>query len=194
MKRISWIPTALSLIVLTASCNNSADGDAAKAADSANEAKTDTTSQAATPTILVDEKTSAFMVKIADAGLTEVQLGQMAQEKAKNKSVKDFGAMMVKDHSAANDELKGIATRKNVTLPAVPGEAHQKEITDLTQSTKFDKEYIDAMVKGHKDVVDELEKASKDVTDGDVKVFIDKTLPVVRAHLDEVKKIQKTLK
>ena len=65
----------------------------------------------------MDQSTSEFMIKVADVGMTEVKLGQMAQDKAISQRVKDFGAMMVKDHTAAGDELKTMARQKNVTLP-----------------------------------------------------------------------------
>jgi len=199
MKRMTWVPLAISLVAMMTACNNSAGGDAAKAADSVNDVKADSANAGtANPsqTMAVDEKTSDHMVKLADAGLAEVTLGQMAQEKGANQGVKDFGAMMVKDHSAANDELKAIAAKKNVTLPAAPGDDHQKLIQDLTKKsgTEFDKDYIDEMIKGHEKVVDELEKTSKDATDTDVKAFADKMLPTVRSHLDHAKKIKKTLK
>jgi putative membrane protein len=198
MKRMTWIPLTLSLVAVISGCNNSASGDAAKEADSANEAKADSSTVSSNPsqTMSVDEKTSAHMVKLGDAGLAEVALGQLAQEKGAAQSVKDFGSMMVKDHSAVNDELKGIAARKNVTLPAAPGEDHQKQMQDLAKKSgaAFDKDYIDAMVKGHEKVADELEQTSKDATDAEVKAFADKILPAVRAHLEEAKKIKKALK
>jgi len=32
--------------------------------------------------------------------------------------VKDFGAQMVKEHSATNEKLKALAQSKNITMPA----------------------------------------------------------------------------
>ena len=101
-------------------CNNGSN-DSVQKADSANESKsdtstsmntTDTTSKMSTVTMSVDQPTSEFMTKVADVGMTEVKLGQMAQDKAISQRVKDFGAMMVKDHTAAGDELKTWQTKK----------------------------------------------------------------------------------
>jgi len=47
--------------------------------------------------LAVDESTAKFLVNVADVSMTEVQLGQIAAEKASNQRVKDFGSMMVKD-------------------------------------------------------------------------------------------------
>jgi putative membrane protein len=186
-------------------CNNSSK-DSAEKADSANASKMDTTTSNSntsmdttnkmTGTMPVDKSTSEFMVKVADVGMTEVKLGQMAQDKGMNERVKDFGAMMVKDHSAAGDELKNLAGQKNVTLPATVGDDHQKKIDDLNKKSgkEFDRAYIKAMVEGHQSAVNDFEKASKNTKDADVKAWIDKILPTLKMHLDSAKAIQKGVK
>jgi putative membrane protein len=55
---------------------------------------------------MADEATSSFLVKAANGGMTEVQLGQMAQEKGLDQKGKDFGAIMMHDRSAVNDQVK----------------------------------------------------------------------------------------
>ena len=185
-------------------CNNSSK-DSTEKADSANTSKMDTTTSTTSTdtttnkmggTMSVDKSTSEFMVKVADVGMTEVKLGQMAQDKGMSQRVKDFGAMMVKDHSAAGDELKNLAGQKNVTLPATVGDDHQKKIDDLNKKTgkDFDKAYIKAMVDGHESAVNDFEKASKNTKDADIKAWVDKTLPTLKMHLDSAKAIQKGMK
>jgi len=186
-------------------CNNSSN-DSVQKADSANESKsdtstsmntTDTTNKMSTGTTMsVDQSTSEFMTKVSDVGMMEVKLGQMAQDKATSQRVKDFGAMMVKDHTAAGDELKNMARQKNVTLPETMSNDHQKKTDDLNKKTgkDFDKAYIKAMVDGHQSAVSDFEKASKNTKDADVKAWVDKTLPTLRMHLDSAKAIQKSLK
>ena len=200
MKKRSFILLAVPLVFIA--CNN-AGKDSVESADSANEAKMDTTSTSmdttsnkTTTTIAVDEATSGFMVKVADVGMTEVKLGQMAQDKGTNQRVKDFGAMMVKDHTAAGDELKSLASRKNVTLPSSVGDDHQKKIDDLSKKTgkDFDKAYMNAMVDGHQSAVNYFEKASKNTKDADTKAWVDKTLPTLKMHLDSARAIKKVLK
>ena len=137
MKKISFVLMALPFVF---ACNNGSK-DSVEKADSANEAKIDTTLANDTTTsaktmIGVDATTSDFMVKVADVGMTEVKLGGIAQDKASSKRVKDFGEMMTKDHSKAGEELKSLAGRKKVTLPETIGEDHQKKIDDLTDALK----------------------------------------------------------
>ena len=202
MKKRAIIFLALPLFF---ACNNGSN-DSVQKADSANESKsdtatsmntaTDTTNKMSTGTMSVDKSTSEFMTKVADVGMTEVKLGQMAQDKGMSQRVKDFGAMMVKDHTAAGDELKSMARQKNVTLPETMSNDHQKKTDDLNKKTgkDFDKAYMKAMVDGHQSTVNDFEKASKDTKDADVKAWVDKTLPTLKMHLDSAKAIQKTLR
>ena len=41
---------------------------------------------------------STFIMKAATGGIAEVEMGNLAQQKAVNQRVKDFGTMMVKEH------------------------------------------------------------------------------------------------
>jgi putative membrane protein len=52
--------------------------------------------------------------------MSEVGAGKMAQTEANSPAVKEFAAMMVKDHSAANEKLEKIASAKGVKLPSSP--------------------------------------------------------------------------
>ena len=55
-----------------------------------------------------DKDATDFVMKAASGGMMEVELGKVAQDKGKSQRVKDFGNMMVTDHSNANDELKSL--------------------------------------------------------------------------------------
>jgi putative membrane protein len=78
-----------------------------------------------------------------------VELGQLAQEKSSNASVKEFGGMMVSDHTAANEKLKTIAASKNVKLPTSPSVEQMATKTKLQALTgdAFDKAYIKGGIK-----------------------------------------------
>lgn len=129
---------------------------------------------------------SSFVVKAASGGLMEVQLGNIAQEKAAGSRVKAFGRMMVDDHSAANSELKGLAGNKNMMLSDSLEKKHRDHIENLQKKSgqAFDKAYMSMMVDDHRKDIKEFEKAAADSRDRDLKAFAEKTLPVLRKHLD----------
>ena len=80
----------------------------------------------------VDDKTHNFINEAAMGGMAEVELGKLAQEKAMSQRVKNFGEMMVRDHSAVNDDLKAICRQKNVTPPSDMGK-HKDHYNDLSK-------------------------------------------------------------
>lgn len=133
----------------------------------------------------------SFYKKAAAAGMAEVEAGQMAQAKGSSQAVKDFGAMMVKDHSAANEKLAKIAMTKNVDLPKGPGimnEAMAKK-TDMKSGDSFDKDYIKGQVKAHKDTIDLFQKEIDTGKDPEAQAFAKATLPKVKAHLAVIDKM-----
>jgi putative membrane protein len=192
--------TIVALSVTFFSCG-SGQSDATREAKDSNAVKMDSTgtdSSRGTSSIpaSVSKDDAAFVVNTADAGMTEIQAGQLAENQGMAKDVKDYGAMMVKDHTAAADKLKMIASNKNITLPASLSPDASKEVTDLQkkQGKDFDKAYIDQMISDHKKVISAFEKESKNGSDADIRGFADSTLHVLRHHLDEAEKCHKMMK
>jgi putative membrane protein len=142
------------------------------------------------------EGDNEFMMKAAQGGMAEVELGKLASEKATNAEAKKFGQMMVEDHSNANTELKALAAKKSVTLPTDVGSEHKATMDKLKtlSGAEFDKAYVEAMVKDHEKDVSEFEKQSTDAKDADVKAFAAKTLPTLKKHLEKIKEIQSKMK
>src|SRR5947199_10744429 len=103
----------------------------------------------------VSDKT--FVKKAAEGGLAEVELVQLAAQKATSDDVKKFGQRMVDDHSKANDELKSIAGNKNITTPQDVDAKHKALMDRLSKLSgpAFDRASMSEMVKdAQKDVND----------------------------------------
>ena len=137
----------------------------------------------------------SFLSDTAEGGMTEVELGKMAQTKSKNPDIKKFGQMLVEDHSKANAEVKSLAAKKNINLPTGMG-SHQSTYDKLKglNGDDFDKEFVEDMVDDHEKDVSTFQKESQNSSDPDVKAFAAKTLPVLQKHLDTVKGIQSKMK
>jgi len=132
-----------------------------------------------------------FMKEAAQGGLAEVELGQLATQKASNDDVKKFGQRMVDDHSKANDQLKQLASQKNVQLPQETN-AKDKALKDRLEKlsgAEFDKVYMTEMRKDHKKDVAEFERESKTAKDPDVKSFASQTLPTLQDHLKQAENL-----
>ena len=143
-------------------------------------------------TLAADNPDQSFFKDAAQAGMAEVAAGHLAQSKGTSQAVKDFGAMMVRDHSAANAKLKKLATAKGVELPDEPSLAQKamNKKTDLhSAGSSFDHDYILEQIKAHKDTVDLLQKEIDSGQDPDAKMFATEILPKVKAHLHKIDKI-----
>ncbi|AHM61010.1 hypothetical protein D770_13780 [Flammeovirgaceae bacterium 311] len=143
----------------------------------------------------IDSDTREFVNEAASGGMMEVELGKLAQEKATNQQVKDFGGMMVKDHGQANDRLKSIAQNKNIQLPTAMNEEHQEHVNRLRNLSgqEFDREYVNLMVEDHEEDISKFESMQGDVQDQELKQWIDSTLPTLRTHKERIDQIKNTI-
>ena len=140
---------------------------------------------------VADSPDSSFIKNAAEGGMSEVQLGQLAQQKGASSAVKDFGAMMVSDHTAANNKLKAVAAAKQVSLPDSPSlmqEATKKKL-DMMSGDSFDKSYVKGMIDDHKDDIKEFQKEASEGKDPAVKAFAVATLPTLKMHLKKIEAI-----
>jgi putative membrane protein len=142
-------------------------------------------------TALADSPDASFYKHAAEGGITEVEAGNLAQQKSTNEKVKDLGAMMVKDHTAANNKLKALADSKNISLPtgSSVGQMANKAKLEVLSGETFDKSYIKGQIKAHEDTIALFRKEVASGQDPDAKAFAKETLPTIRAHLKAINAI-----
>jgi putative membrane protein len=126
----------------------------------------------------------SFVNEAAVGSMAEVELGNLAKEKASNPDVKQFGERMVTDHGKANDELKSLAQQKNVTLPTELDAKHKAKRDQLAKLSgeAFDKAYMREMVADHNHDVAAFKRESTSGKDPEIKEWAGKTLPTLQEH------------
>src|ERR1700760_4353623 len=196
----SYLVAGLFVAFFSASCGNGNSNDSTTAAKDSNATKMDSTGtdtsgagKMASVPPTVSQGDQKFAVDVANAGMTEIQAAKLAEQQGTSADVKKYAAMMIKDHTAAADTLKGIAAKKNLTLPNDLNTDSQQAIADLQKKTgkDFDKAYFKMMVSDHKKVISAFEDESKNGSDADIRTFADNTLHTLRHHLDEAQKCEK---
>lgn len=142
-----------------------------------------------------DTSVQSFITQAAVAGIMEVEAGKLAQEKANKAAIKAFGGKMVQDHTKANEELKGLASSKGVTVPATLPAAEQSHLDAMKQlsGAAFDKHYMEMMVNDHGKVISLFEQASMSPV-AEVKSWAEKTLPVLKSHNEMANKLYAEIK
>ena len=190
MKKIFALLPVFCFLVLA--CNDTSDTESTTYNSTSSTTATDTNTNT-TNNVVTDEKSSEFLKKVTNSGMAEIQLAKLAQQKATIDAVKNFAAMLERDHTAVNQQVKTLADQRSVTLPTTLSDDKQKMYTDMDKMTgkTFDKDYISMMVKAHNDGISLFEDTRSNASDIDVKNFADKTLPALKMHLDSAKAIQK---
>ena len=130
------------------------------------------------------KKMPSFATKAARGGLAEVQLGQLAAEKATDPDVKSFAQRMVTDHTKANDELQQLASSKGWTLPSTLDAKARGTMAKLEKDTgaAFDRAYMNAMVADHNADVAAFRGYSKSGRDAELRSWAGSTLPTLEEH------------
>lgn len=142
---------------------------------------------------LASEKSGdeSFYKEAAADGLTEIEQGKIAQGKGQSQDVKEFAQMMVRDHSAANDRLKAIASIKGIELPNSPNVGQTLAIgkLNLLSGESFDKSYVKGMVKDHQEDITAFEKEVRTGKDSDARQFAAATLVTLKMHLNQIQSV-----
>ncbi len=183
---VSFTSLFISAVLFT-SCNSS---DSIKQANAAN-----TQSPDMVPSEKVNSDDAKFATAAASGGMMEVAMGKLCADHTKNTEVKNFGAMMVEDHTNANNELMNIAAGKNLTLPVAMSDKDQKMVDDMRNKSgsDFDKSYINMMVNDHVEDIADFKKEASEGKDADISSFATRTLPTLQKHLDAAKAAQKVI-
>jgi putative membrane protein len=182
--------SALFISMVACSENNqkqTQNNDPEKEAKEENEEKFDNTNL---------EDDSKYMVGAAEGGMMEVKLSELALANSSSAKIKELAKHMVKDHSAANTELKALAAKKNVTLPTELGEKCTKTYNDLASKigADFDKEYASIMVKDHKNAIEDFKKEVENGKDSEVKAWANGKLPTLEHHLSMAESTKEAVK
>lgn len=132
-----------------------------------------------------------FVEDASAKGVAEVEAGKLALEKGTAADVKTFADMMVKDHTAANQKLKALADKKNIDVSddAELLDKAKAMILELRSAKSFDQAYANNQVKAHEATIEIFEDEIKNGEDAELKAFATETLPKLKAHLVEAKKL-----
>lgn len=142
-------------------------------------------------------KDMKFVMLANSSNMMELELSQMAVQKATNPAVKDFANMMVQHHTQAGQEMKQLLSAKGTMIPDTAMLSRHRTRMDLLQNAQgadFDRAYMRIMVDAHEEDVDEYEDETTDARDADIRAFAKKMLPTLRTHYTRAKEVRKQVK
>jgi len=133
-----------------------------------------------------------FYTQAAEGGLAEVEAGKLAQQKASSAAVREFATQMVTAHTRTNEEMKAVAMKHGLQVPAKPAvaDAAKLKVIESLEGERFDAAYVKGQVADHENMLGLLQKEIAIGTDQDAQAFAMKILPDVKMHLEMARKLE----
>jgi putative membrane protein len=136
-----------------------------------------------------------FVDLAAQTDMVEANLGQLAGNVAESQQVKDYGNMLVTDHTADYKQLSDAAKQANLNVPNAIDAEHNKEMIAPFQKLKgaaFDRKYEHEMISGHTKAIEIYKKEATSAENDAIKSYAATALPVLEKHLSGAKDLEKS--
>jgi putative membrane protein len=134
----------------------------------------------------------AAIVGIFDAANTwDIETGSLAAGKATRADVKEFGAMLARDHKQVQQQGRDLAKKLGATPTPVAKdfallknhEAAMRKLKSLT-GPAFDRAFLEHEVAYHKAVIDAVTTTFLPaIQNAELKAFVQKVAPAFQAHM-----------
>jgi putative membrane protein len=138
-----------------------------------------------------DKASQKFIASAIQGDIAEVDFGKLAQEKGQSDAVKQYGALLVKDHGDHQAKAEQVAGELGVTPPtgsSIGAKATYAKLKILSGAS-FDRSFAKSMVKDHQEDIKEYRKeASKNDAAGRL---AKETLPILEKHLQAAQSLEK---
>ena len=133
-----------------------------------------------------------FIQHVAQDNQAEVELGQLAQQKAQSPEVKALGQRLAADHAQANQQLTQIAQKEGVQPPKGIGKEKSQERAKLEKLSgqAFDRAFVQTVVQDHQKDIQYFQREATAVQDPQLKSFTQQSLPVLQQHLQMAQQVQ----
>ena len=126
--------------------------------------------------------TADVLDKLHKSNLTEIEAGKLAQDNGHSKATKDYGKMLVSDHTSADNQVRALAKEEKIDLSASTPVVGSKSLADLTAGPAFDRRFARSMVDDHKKEIAEVTAARDTTTDAKLKTLLTDMLPTLEKH------------
>jgi putative membrane protein len=137
-----------------------------------------------------------FVDMAAQTDMMEAHLGQLAADQAGKQGVKDYGQMLVTDHTNDYQQLSAAATKGGATIPKGLNASSDKMIApfEKLKGPAFDHRFIREMIVGHTKAIAEYKHEAADGKSDSVKAYASQALPTLEKHLHDAEALEKAKK
>lgn len=171
------------IFMLVTSC---ADSNAVDSKDIAKQENMDKMSDDDQVAVVIENDDDVkFLMNAAEMQLQQIALGKSSQKRGNAAHVIELGKLLDEEYSRSFAELKGLADKKSVSIPATITQNSKEENAKLEEKNGGDygKIFSEMVVEEHEKAIKLYEKASTDSKDLEVGAWAAQKLPVLRTLL-----------
>jgi putative membrane protein len=121
----------------------------------------------------------------------QIQLAELAREKARNREVRQFAERMISDHTRLQNQWTAMASRNGMTAKPGMGPRHREKVEQLQKvnGRNFDRGYMVLMIQQHQDEVSYWQKEGRASRSPEVRRLVTNGLPTLEQHLAQAKQV-----
>lgn len=135
-----------------------------------------------------DSPTAAVLGKLHHSNEKEIEMGKTAEKAGQAKDVRNFGKLLVKDHTAADKKVVALAKEEHIDLAASGSTSdHMPE-----PGADFDAKFSQMMLEDHTNDVNAVTAARDTTSDAKLKALLSELLPTLQKHKDIAQKLVDT--
>lgn len=138
----------------------------------------------------VSAQDEMLVMRAHQGNLAEIAAGQDARKHATTDCVKRAGAVLVRDHSKLDADLRALAGALGVTLPGSPSAEQKKALAAVRAKAggpAYDAAWLAAQDAAHRKTLALIDQELTAGTNAEVKAAARAARPVVAMHLDMVR-------
>lgn len=132
-----------------------------------------------------------FVTDVLKANAEEIVWMNAALNKGTDAELRSHARMMLADHKKTGKDFTEYASKMNYKMPQLDT-ANAVNIGKKV-GKDWDEEWAEDMVDAHQKLIGKFEDKQDDVQDPELVILLDKTLAVLRTHLDMAKQLEKRL-
>ncbi len=133
-----------------------------------------------------------FLQQASGYSTTQMEVGELAEEKASDQRIKQFASQMAADHKQIKQELTELAQQRDIKVTAAaPAEGSAAAIDRLQglSGEDFDRTFLDVQLKHGKQLVDLYQAQASASPDTGLASFAITTLVELQQHFDKAQEL-----
>lgn len=127
-----------------------------------------------------------MLIKVRQAGLWEIPVGQQAADHAQSDVVRDVGATLAEDHLLMDAQVREVAEALDVRLPSSPSREQQRWMDELSglSGSAWDRVFANRLRAAHGNVLEVLAEVRAGTRNDLVRSFAQHSILMVMRHIN----------